>query len=33
MPFEVRPARPERCCADACDTASIGRRCTFDRAL
>ncbi len=33
MPSEVRPARPERCCADACEMASIGRRCTLDRTL
>jgi hypothetical protein len=29
----VRPARPERCWADACDTGSIGRRCTLLRLL
>ena len=32
-PGLVRPARPERCCADACDTGSIGRRWNFARAL
>ncbi len=26
MPGAVRPARPERCCADACEIASIGSR-------
>ena len=29
----VRPERPERWFAEACEIASIGRRCTFERAL
>ena len=33
MPALVRPARPERWFADACDTASIGSCCTFERLL
>ena len=33
MPSEVRPQRPLRWLADACDTGSIGRRCTFRRSL
>ncbi len=33
MPGLVRPARPERCCAEACETASIGSCWIFVRAL
>lgn len=33
MPALVRPERPERWFAEACEIASIGRRCTFERAL
>jgi hypothetical protein len=33
MPAEVRPERPLRWSADACEIGSIGRRCTFRRAL
>ncbi len=29
MPSEVRPHRPVRWLADACETGSIGSRCTF----
>ena len=29
MPGAVRPARPDRCCADACEIASIGSRWIF----
>ena len=31
MPSLVRPDRPDRWFADACEIASIGSRCTFDR--
>ena len=33
MPSLVRPQRPERWLADACEIASIGSRCTFERTL
>ena len=33
MPSEVRPQRPVRWLADACDTGSIGSRCTLERWL
>jgi hypothetical protein len=33
MPSLVRPARPERWLADACEMGSIGSRCTFERLL
>ena len=33
MPSEVRPQRPLRWLADACDTGSMGSRCTLDRWL
>ncbi len=33
MPGATRPQRPERWFADACDTGSIGRRCTLSRRL
>ena len=33
MPSLVRPLRPERWFADACEIASIGSRCTFERTL
>ena len=33
MPGAVRPARPERCCAEACEIASIGSRWIFVRLL
>ena len=32
-PLEVRPQRPERWFADACEIGSIGSRCTFNRWL
>ncbi len=31
MPSLVRPERPERWFADACEIASMGRRCTLER--
>ncbi|BDH57064.1 hypothetical protein MTP03_20030 [Tsukamurella sp. PLM1] len=31
MPSEVRPQRPDRCCAEAWETGSIGSRCTLVR--
>jgi hypothetical protein len=33
MPSDVRPARPDRCWADACEIASIGSCWIFVRAL
>ena len=33
MPSLVRPQRPLRWFAEACDTGSIGRRCTLVRLL
>jgi hypothetical protein len=32
-PGATRPQRPLRWSADACETGSIGSRCTFNRAL
>ncbi|CAB4695128.1 unannotated protein [freshwater metagenome] len=33
MPGATRPQRPARWFADACDTGSMGRRCTLRRLL
>jgi hypothetical protein len=32
-PASTRPQRPARWFADACETASMGSRCTFNREL